>query len=94
MLPDRNAAPFVGLVVGDALYLLRGATSLIQGRSCVLSQAMEFDRAKNETCLLPPPDGVETTLHQQLAVTSTDNIETLAINYCQFTSQNWVQWNS
>ena len=94
VLPDRNAAPFVGLVVGDALYLLRGATSLIKGRSCVLSQAKELDRAKSETCLLPPPDGVETTLRQQLAVTSTGNIETLTINYRQFTSQNWVQWNS
>ena len=79
-----------GLVASDALDFLRGAAGLIKGRSSVLSQAMELDRAKSKTRLVTPPDGVEATLRQRLAVPSTDNIETLALHYHQFIGQQSV----
>ena len=79
-----------GLVASDALDFLRGAAGLIKGRSSVLPQAMKLDRAKSKTRLVTPPDGVEATLRQRLAVPSTDNIETLALHYHQFIGQQSV----
>ena len=73
-----------GLVASDTLHLLRGATGLIKGRSSVLPQAVELDRAKSKTRLVTPPDGVEATLRQRPAVPPADNIETLALHYRQF----------
>ena len=62
-----------GLVAGDTLDLLRGTASLIQSRSGILSQAVELNRTKVETGLVPSLDGIETTLRQRLTVASADN---------------------
>ena len=62
-----------GLVAGNTLDLLRGTASLIQSRSGILSQAVELNRTKVETGLVPSLDGIETTLRQRLTVESADN---------------------